>query len=223
MDNLHFGARSRRKVKRRQLTIAAWLIGIVATILGVPGSNAALSVFHRVDRSHGMAASSISGSHSATVTIPSRHRTFVIFTQPTKRVVRLPKKDTPSKHSAKRTQSRPKPQRRPEAKPTPVASPSPSPTPSPVAVAPAGSISSVIYSAAAEAGISGSYLLSIASCESSLDAQAYNSGGYYGLFQFDQQTWSAYGYGSIYDPVAQSRTAARLIAAGQTSRWPNCA
>jgi soluble lytic murein transglycosylase-like protein len=84
-------------------------------------------------------------------------------------------------------------------------------------------VTSVILSAAAEAGISGSYLLSVAECESSLDTRAYNSGGYYGLFQFDQQTWSAYGYGSIYDPVAQSHTAARLIAAGQSSRWPNCA
>jgi soluble lytic murein transglycosylase-like protein len=74
-----------------------------------------------------------------------------------------------------------------------------------------------------QAGIDGNYLLSIARCESSLNPRAVGSSGYYGLFQFDQQTWAAYGYGSIYDPVAQSQTAARLIAAGQTSRWPNCA
>jgi hypothetical protein len=65
--------------------------------------------------------------------------------------------------------------------------------------------------------------LSVADCESTLNPTAYNAAGYHGLFQFDQTTWSAYGYGSIYDPVAQSRTAARLIAAGQQSRWPNCA
>jgi soluble lytic murein transglycosylase-like protein len=84
-------------------------------------------------------------------------------------------------------------------------------------------LTSVIYAAASHAGISGSYLLSIAHCESSLNPQAYSPSGYYGLFQFDRPTWSAFGYGSIYDPVAQSETAARLVAAGETSRWPNCA
>lgn len=102
------------------------------------------------------------------------------------------------------------------------------PSPSPkAATAPAppppGTIPGIIYAAAAEFGIDGSYLLSIATCESGLYTQAHNSAGYYGLFQFDQATWAAYGYGSIYDPTAQARTAARLIAAGQTSRWPNCA
>ena len=86
-----------------------------------------------------------------------------------------------------------------------------------------GSITEIIYAAAAEYGLSGSYLLSVASCESGLNPSAYNPAGYHGLFQFDQTTWAAYGYGSIYDPVAQSRTAARLLAAGQSSRWPNCA
>ncbi len=86
-----------------------------------------------------------------------------------------------------------------------------------------GSITEIVYAAAAEFGLSGDYLLSVAGCESGLNPQAYNGAGYYGLFQFDQQTWSAYGYGSIYDPVAQSRIAARLLAAGHSSRWPNCA
>ena len=86
-----------------------------------------------------------------------------------------------------------------------------------------GSIEAVIYEAAAEFGLDGSYLLSVAVCESTLNPAAYNPAGSHGLFQFDQSTWSAYGYGSIYDPVAQARTAARLIAAGQSSRWPNCA
>jgi soluble lytic murein transglycosylase-like protein len=101
------------------------------------------------------------------------------------------------------------------------------PTPKPKVEEPAPpaptTISGIIYAAAAEFGIDGAYLLSVASCESGLYTQAYNSAGYYGLFQFDQATWSAYGYGSIYDATAQARTAARLIAAGQTSRWPNCA
>jgi soluble lytic murein transglycosylase-like protein len=86
-----------------------------------------------------------------------------------------------------------------------------------------GSVSEIIYAAAAEFGLSGDYLLSVASCESGLDPGAVNAAGYHGLFQFDETTWAAYGYGSIYDPVTQSRTAARLLAAGQSSRWPNCA
>jgi soluble lytic murein transglycosylase-like protein len=86
-----------------------------------------------------------------------------------------------------------------------------------------GSINEVIYAAAAEFGLDGDYLLSVASCESGLDPGAVNPVGYYGLFQFDEETWAAYGYGSIYDPVAQARTAAELLAAGEYSRWPNCA
>ncbi|MGH2751545.1 MAG: transglycosylase family protein [Actinomycetota bacterium] len=90
-------------------------------------------------------------------------------------------------------------------------------------VAPAGSIEEIIGSAAAEFGLDPGYLVGVASCESGLDPNAYNEAGYHGLFQFDDQTWAAYGYGSIWDPSAQSRTAARLIAAGEGSRWPNCA
>jgi soluble lytic murein transglycosylase-like protein len=86
-----------------------------------------------------------------------------------------------------------------------------------------GSVTDLVYAAAGEFGIEGGYLLSVATCESGLDPAAVNPVGYYGLFQFDQTTWAAYGYGSIYDPVAQARTAARLLAAGQSSRWPNCA
>jgi len=108
-------------------------------------------------------------------------------------------------------------------RPTPEPTPTESEQPEPAYVPPAGSVSELIYAAAAEFGLDGAYLVSVAECESGLNVQAYNPAGYHGLFQFDQTTWSAYGYGSIYDPVAQARTAARLIAAGQSSRWPNCA
>jgi hypothetical protein len=87
----------------------------------------------------------------------------------------------------------------------------------------AGSIKEIIYAAAAEYDIGGAYLMSIAECESGLDPHAYNSSGYHGLFQYDDGTWAAEGTGDIWDPVAQARTTARLIAAGQSSRWPNCA
>jgi len=112
--------------------------------------------------------------------------------------------------------ARPKPTPSPSATTIPVADSTP-------AAAPAGSVSEVIYAAAAEFGLDGGYLLSVATCESGLNPGAYNAAGYHGLFQFDQTTWAAYGYGSIYDPTAQARTAARLLAAGHASRWPNCA
>ena len=88
---------------------------------------------------------------------------------------------------------------------------------------PSTSIEQAIADAANEFGLDSGYLLSVAECESSLNPGAVSPAGYYGLFQFDQTTWAAYGYGSIYDVVAQARTTARLIAAGQGERWPNCA
>jgi soluble lytic murein transglycosylase-like protein len=217
MDHLHFGARSRRKARRRQLMITAWLAGMVAAFFGVPGSNAAFSVLHLAGNSRGLSAGSIPARRAASSAI--RPGTIEPPLQP--QPARLRAKSAVAALKAKR-HAHPKP----AARPVPQSSPSPTASPSPTLAltpAPAGSVTSVIYSAAAEAGISGSYLLSVAECESALDTGAYNPGGYYGLFQFDQQTWGAYGYGSIYDPVAQSRTAARLLAAGQSSRWPNCA
>ena len=214
MDHLHFGARSRRKARRRQLMITAWLVGMVAAFFGVPGSNAAFSVLHLAGDSRGLSAGNIPSRRAASG--PVRPGTIEPL-QPQPAELRAKS----AAHALKRKhRAHPKPAPQPATQPSPTPTASPSPTPAP---APAGSVTGVIYSAAAEAGISGSYLLSVAECESSLDTGAYNSGGYYGLFQFDQQTWAAYGYGSIYDPVAQSRTAARLIAAGQSSRWPNCA
>jgi soluble lytic murein transglycosylase-like protein len=112
--------------------------------------------------------------------------------------------------------------------------PEETPTPTPVETAEAEAVAAepvtattpiydLIAAAAAEFGLDPNYLYSVAECESGLNPGAYNAAGYHGLFQFDQTTWASYGYGDIYDPVAQARTAARLIAAGQSSRWPNCA
>jgi soluble lytic murein transglycosylase-like protein len=89
--------------------------------------------------------------------------------------------------------------------------------------APSAAIEDAISSAASEFGVDGNFLRSLAWCESDLDPNAYSPAGYYGLFQFDERTWSEYGYGSIWDPVAQARTAARLLAMGEHDRWPNCA
>ena len=111
---------------------------------------------------------------------------------------------------------------RPEPEPEPAAAETEE-TVEAAPVAPAGSIEEVIGTAATEFGLDPGYLIGVATCESGLDPNAYNEAGYHGLFQFDEQTWSAYGYGSIWDATAQARTAARLIAAGEGSRWPNCA
>ena len=85
-----------------------------------------------------------------------------------------------------------------------------------------GTIVDLILEAAAEFGVDGNFMYALAICESNLDPRAYNAAGYHGLFQFDQQTWAAFGAGDIYDPAAQSRAAAQLVAAGETQRWPNC-
>ncbi|MGH2786296.1 MAG: transglycosylase family protein [Actinomycetota bacterium] len=107
--------------------------------------------------------------------------------------------------------------------PTPSTPPQPDRAAAPEPPASGGSVTEIVSAAAAEYGLDADYLLSVASCESGLDPSAVNPAGYHGLFQFDEQTWAAYGYGSIYDPVAQARTAAELLAAGHHSRWPNCA
>jgi hypothetical protein len=214
MDHLRFGARSRRKARRRQLMITAWLAGMVAAFFGVPGSSAAFGVLHLVDRSSALAAGSLSSHHLS----PARLSHLAeIPASPKPKALTLAPKHTSARHPHVHAST----QRHRSVAP-PTSTPSPTPTPT-LAAAPAGSVSEVIYAAAAHAGISGSYLLSVADCESSLNPSAYNSAGYYGLFQFDQQTWSSYGSGSIYDPVAQANAAARLLAAGQSSRWPHCA
>ena len=87
---------------------------------------------------------------------------------------------------------------------------------------PSDPVEGAISSAASEFGVDANYLRSLASCESDLDPNAHSPAGYYGLFQFDEETWSEYGYGSIWDPAAQARTAAGLLAMGEHDRWPNC-
>ncbi len=83
-------------------------------------------------------------------------------------------------------------------------------------------IIATIGAAAIEFGLSPDYLESVAMCESTFNPLAFHSYGYHGLFQFDLVTWSEFGYGYIYEPEAQARTAAMLLARGEHSRWPNC-
>ena len=119
--------------------------------------------------------------------------------------------------AARPTPPEPKPAERRRARSDREGPSSATPAPQPT------SVTGIVRAAAAEYGLAGDYLVGVAACESDLDPNASSDSGYYGLFQFDAQTWTAYGYGSIYDPVAQARTAARLLSEGHTSRWPNCA
>lgn len=201
MDKLHFGTRARRRALRRsrlkRVGLVAWVAALAGMALGLPGPSVGLDLLGQIAGRQQQVLTSSAGSSIDTTTSAASAMRFrrEVF----------------------------------DARPTPKVSPTPTPAataPETVAAAPAapaGSITDIIYRAAAEYGISGSYLVSVAQCESGLNPNAYNAAGYHGLFQYDSTTWAANGYGSIYDPVAQARTTARLLAAGQSSRWPNCA
>jgi peptidoglycan hydrolase-like protein with peptidoglycan-binding domain len=80
--------------------------------------------------------------------------------------------------------------------------------------------------ATASSGTATATLERIARCESGGDPTAVSSGGTYrGKYQFDRQTWRA--YGGTGDPAAASEAtqdaiAAKLLAARGTSPWPSC-
>ncbi|MPZ69833.1 MAG: transglycosylase SLT domain-containing protein [Actinobacteria bacterium] len=200
MEHLHFSARARRRdrLKRRLASIA--IVSLIATMLGIPGMDLGWRLIGRFSGSSGIAQAGgfggIETSESTEGMLKFRQKIFASRPTPT------PKDNAPA--------------------PAEESSETATATTTTVA-APSGSITDIIYKAAAEFGLSGAYLVSVAHCESTLNPQAVNPAGYYGLFQFGEGTWNTYGYGSIFDPTAQARTAARLIAAGQSSRWPNCA
>lgn len=126
--------------------------------------------------------------------------------------LREPQTDTPS--PAARPAPRPPVVTRPRPTRLPVvAGPPASPT----------SIIGIIEAAAARWGVSGSWMVSIARCESGLRPTAYNPGGpYIGLFQFLTSTFRANGGTNIYDPADQSNIAAKMLAHGQAHQW-SCA
>lgn len=100
----------------------------------------------------------------------------------------------------------------------------PSATAPPASSYGSGEVQQIIIDAAHEFGLDPGYLLSVADCESGFNPRAYNPDGpYMGLFQYSSTTWANNGYGSIWDPVAQSRTTARMLSQGGASHWPNCA
>ncbi len=200
MQHLYFGTRARRRERFKRHALRITLLFTAAALAGFPGADFGLRLLEVPTRA--LAAVAGAGEPSGGIETTESAAGMIRFRR---QVFELRPTPTPSPTEAAEVA---------ETETT---------TETLVAADYSGSITEIIYAAAAEYGLSGSYLLSVASCESGLDPSAYNPAGYHGLFQFDQSTWSAYGYGSIYDPTAQARTAARLIAAGQTSRWPNCA
>ncbi len=209
LSQLHFGTDARTKARRKRFRARLGVACLLAAVLGVPGVNLGFELL-----GHGLAsgeAPSLSRSDLRGITT----------SQSAEGLLRL---------RGDLFQSRPTPTPTPTHAPEPEPEPEPAPVveaePEPVAVAapaPAGSVSEILYAAAAEFGLDGAYLVSVASCESGLNPAAVNPAGYHGLFQFAESTWASYGYGSIYDPVAQGRTAARMLAAGMAGHWPNCA
>jgi len=116
------------------------------------------------------------------------------------------------------------------APPPPPPPPPPAPPPKPARVAapvdtsvpnyPAGSIQQIIIDAANAHGVSASWMLKIARCESGFNPRAYNPAGpYIGLFQFLPSTFRAHGGTDIYDPVQQSNITATMLANGQSHAW----
>jgi LysM repeat protein len=76
----------------------------------------------------------------------------------------------------------------------------------------------------AKANLSGAWA-KVANCESSGNPRAVNAGGYYGLFQFDLQTWrSVGGSGNPTNASAaeQLMRAKKLYAQRGASPWPVC-
>lgn len=204
MNRLVFGDRARRRAARRarykRLSVWAWLLTVISMAFGAPGGDVGITLWREVLHSASLSAESTGVETSETAAALLKFRSASFETRPTPT-------PTPTEQEVTTIVAA-------------VGEPAPAPPPPPAAAP--GSIQAIIYEAAEEFGIDGGWLLSIASCESGLNPNAYNPAGYHGLFQFDSGTWAAYGYGSIYDPVAQARTAARLLAAGQASRWPSC-
>ena len=65
----------------------------------------------------------------------------------------------------------------------------------------------------------------VAQCESGGNSATNTGNGYYGRYQFDQQTWQSLGYSgtaSQYSAATQTRAAERLYAQRGSSPWPVC-
>jgi len=91
-------------------------------------------------------------------------------------------------------------------------------------LAPAASASvpyeAAIRDAAARYGVSADWLISVMLCESGGDPYAVNPAtGDSGLFQFNPNTWYAWGGGDIWDPYQQIELAAWAFSQGLSYHW----
>jgi resuscitation-promoting factor RpfB len=96
---------------------------------------------------------------------------------------------------------------------TTVASPSPPPAPTPAPTTTSG-------------GGAGGVWLELRICESGDNYQENTGNGYYGAYQFSQQTWSGLGYPGRPDlepPAMQDQAAMKLQADSGWGPWPACA
>lgn len=204
---LHFGAAGRKKARNSRFKARIGLVGLMAALVGLPGANAGWDLIAGAlsNDPPTLAAADLGGvttSESAEGMLRFRGNLFK-------------NRPTPSPSPTETEEAQPEQSETESAVETEsVAEP---------AAAPPGSVTEILHAAAAEFGLDPGYLVAVATCESGLNPSAVNPAGYHGLFQFDHPTWGAYGYGSIYDATAQARTAARMLAAGMASRWPNCA
>ncbi|HVA21623.1 MAG TPA: transglycosylase SLT domain-containing protein [Candidatus Micrarchaeia archaeon] len=104
--------------------------------------------------------------------------------------------------------------------PTPRLTPFVSPRAQIVAVPTAGTIASIILAAAERHGVSYSWLLGVATCESGLNPDAVNgSSGATGLFQFMPGTFYGHGGTDIWSAAQQADIAAAMFAGGESGQW----
>jgi hypothetical protein len=92
-----------------------------------------------------------------------------------------------------------------------------------IAVTVAGAGVSVAIAAAAPA--SADTLSSIRQCESGGNYAINTGNGFYGAYQFTQQTWNGLGYSGLPSdapPAVQDQAAAQLLAQSGSSPWPVC-
>lgn len=159
----------------------------------------------------------------------------LINNQPSKKVLRLIIKPTPTPKPT----STPSPTPTSTPTPTNTPTPSPSPTPSPKMTPTPASPSQPIYTSeqintfierfAAQYGVDPNVLRHIAICESNLNQTSIN-GPYAGLYQFDSNTWknNRQLMGEDTNPDLRLnaeeavQTAAFVISIGRGGIWPNC-
>ena len=83
-----------------------------------------------------------------------------------------------------------------------------------------GTVEQIIWTAAQSNGVSYTWLLGVAQCESGLDPTAVNAtSGASGLFQFLPATFYGHGGTDIWSAVQQADIAAKMFSLGESGEW----